>query len=145
MGERTIQWQITLSAILQVPISGYGGGSYGTVFQVFREYSELREVIFNQSHNEYLHICLEQGLIGLTLWLLLISIVFRSALRSLSRTSSSLTKSVLLSSILVLAAALMQATVDFNLQIVNIRIYFFAIMAMIFAVPSTSQRKARHG
>ena len=143
LGERIAQWQMTLSAILQAPISGYGGGSYGTVFQILREYSDLRQVVFNQSHNEYLHIWLEQGLIGLTLWLVLLALVFHSALRSLPRTVSGLTTAVLASSILVLIAALVQAMVDFNLQIMNIRIYFFAIMALIFAVPSINRDKRK--
>ena len=143
LGERAAQWQITLDAILQAPLSGYGAGSYGTVFQVFREYSDLRWVIFNQSHNEYLHIWLEQGLIGLLLWLGLLAIVFHSALRSLSKTVSGFIAGVLISSVLVLIAALVQAMVDFNLQIMNIRIYFFAIMALIFAVPSINRGKRK--
>ena len=143
LGERAAQWQITFDAILQAPIGGYGGGSYGTVFQIFREYSDLRRVIFNQSHNEYLHIFLEQGLIGLILWLVLLVLVFHSALRSLSKSVSGFTTAVLTASILVLVAALLQAMVDFNLQIMNIRIYFFAIMALIFAVPSINRDKRK--
>ena len=77
LGERITQWSITLDAIRQSWLVGYGGGSYGTVFQLFREHTDLRQVAYNQSHNEYLHIWLEQGIIGLILWLVTLGLVVR--------------------------------------------------------------------
>ena len=134
IGERGSQWVITWQAIKQNIIVGYGAGSYATVFQIWREYTDLRYVVFDQSHNYFLHLWLEQGLIGLCLWLALLSVVIHSAVRSAKRTKSTLTRSVLIAGMVVISAALFQSIVDFNLQIMNIRCYFFVIIALTLSV-----------
>lgn len=139
LGERSTQWSITWQAISQSPWFGYGGGSYGTVFQVFRGYVELRDVVYNQSHNEYLHLWLEQGLVGLTLWLGMVLLTIWHGLSAFRNTKSTLISAVLMASQIAIIAALLQAGVDFNLQIINIRCYFFTIAALIFSVPYIRQ------
>ncbi|MEM7357717.1 MAG: O-antigen ligase family protein [Pseudomonadota bacterium] len=143
IGERSAQWAITWQAIQQAVWFGYGGGSYGTVFQVFREQADLRDVVYNQSHNQYLHIWLEQGILGLLLWLSVMVLTIRHALISLRKTKSTLIAAVLLSSLVVVSAALLQAGVDFNLQLINIRSYFFVAVAIIFAAPYVRQNNLR--
>jgi len=143
LGERGTQWEITWQAIKQAPIVGYGGGSYGTVFQVYRENVDLRDVIYNQSHSEYLHIWLEQGVVGLVLWLLILWFTFKQAIRIIKRSKSTLISATAIASATVLTAALMQAAVDFNLQILNIRWYFFVIIALLFSLSGISQSQAR--
>lgn len=141
VGERAQQWQVTWQGIKQAPLLGYGGGSYATVFQIFRDGEEFRQVTFDQAHNEYLHIWMEQGLIGLVLWLgLLLSVVF-SAIAAYRASNSTFVTAVLLSGLVVLIAASVQALVDFNLQIINIRIYLFVVIALMLATPSVHQRK----
>ena len=132
IGERKTQWILTWQAIEQQWLLGYGGGSYATVFQIVREHAPLRQVTYAQSHNYYLHIWLEQGLIGLSLWLGFIVLVVKTAIRSLSHSRSSMTRSTTIACLIVIIAALLQSLVDFNLQKLNIRIYFFVIIAMIF-------------
>lgn len=136
LGERVSQWGITWHAIKQSPIFGYGGGSYATVFQLFREYTDLRQVVFNQSHNDYLQLWLEQGLIGLLLWITIIATILRCAIRSILHANSRYVISVTLSALIIIIAGLLQAGVDFNLQIINIRSYFFVIIALIFVMPT---------
>ncbi len=109
------------------------------MFQVFRGYQDFRQVLYNQAHNDYLHIWLEQGLLGLVLWLSLIVVILRSAYRSMNNTVSTLTQATMVSVLLVMFAALAQSIVDFNLQILNIRYYFFVIMSLAFSVPAISR------
>lgn len=141
LGERLAQWSLTWGAITQSWLLGYGGNSYADVFQIHRGYQDFRQVIFNQSHNDYLHIWLEQGLIGLVLWLGLLALAFRSAYAGIKSNASTLVSAILISVLIVVLAALSQSLVDFNLQIVNIRVYFFAIMSLAFSVPAIRQRK----
>lgn len=141
LGERSAQWALSLASIKQAWILGYGGNSYADVFQVVRGYQDFRQVLYNQSHNDYLHILLEQGLLGLTLWLGLLMLVFRAAYTAITNTTSSLVISTLVSVMVVLFAALLQSGVDFNLQILNIRCYFFVIMSLAFSVPCIGPRK----
>ena len=144
IGERGTQWALTWQAIKAKWLLGYGAGSYSLVFQTVREYTDLRQVVFDQSHNDYLHIWLEQGLIGLLFWLVFIGSALLAAVCAMFNASSSLVRSVLMATLIVISAALIQSLVDFNLQIINIRYYFFAIIALCFAVPHITHRsKAR--
>jgi len=126
IGERSLQWQITWNAIEQQLLFGYGAGSYQVVFQVFREFADLRNtVVYDQAHNDYLHLWLEQGLVGLLLWLMLVALVLIKAIRKCIELKSTLAISLLVSGCVVVSAALIQSLVDYNLQIMNIRCYFF--------------------
>ena len=128
LGERIPQWSLTWQLIKEEWLFGYGGNSYATVFQSVRGDTPLRELIYNQAHNDFLHIFLEQGLIGLLLWLSLIIITFKHAWAAYFKTTSSLVSGVLIAAMVVITAALLHSIVGFNLQILNIRFYFFVIM-----------------
>lgn len=141
LGERAPQWAITFDAIKRNAMLGYGGGSYGTVFQLFREQADLRDVVYAQSHNHYLHLWLERGLVGLLLWLTIITLAFIKIKRAILKSKSALVVSVLLASMTVFIAALIQSIVDFNLQILNMRAYFFFILAIMFAAPHISHKR----
>lgn len=133
IGERAEQWRITLAAIMENPIMGYGGGSYSTVFQIFRSDTELRQVVFAQAHNHYLHLWLERGLIGLGLWLSIFWATIRQAHAASIQSRSSLVRGTMLAALVVIMAALIQSLVDFNLQVLNIRAYFLVVIAIVFA------------
>ena len=145
LGERSEQWAMTWTAIKAEWLLGYGGNTYAEVFQMNRGYFDLRDVIYDQAHNDYLHIWLEQGLVGLCLWLAFVALSIRCAMLGLAKTSSTLVYAVVIAGIVVVVAALVQALVGFNLHIVTIRFYFFAIMALIVASPTISQNKSRDG
>ncbi len=141
-GERVEQWKITWLAISEAPMLGYGAGSYGAVFQAMRDHVELRQVIYNQAHNEYLHILLEQGLVGLLLFLVFLLSVAHFAVRTLSNNRSNLVRVSILAAVFAAIAALVQALVDFNLQVMNVRWFFFIAVAIIFAAPSIRHRRS---
>ena len=136
VGERLPQWEITWAAILDAPLQGFGVGSYSTVFQVYREQSDLRQVVFDQSHNEYLQIWLEQGLIGLVLFCGLVSVVLIALAKTYRNSSSTLVSAIMISVLVVILSTLAQSMVDFNLQIMNIRCFFFVIIALMYCTTS---------
>lgn len=142
LGERVLQWRITFEAIRTAPWLGYGGGAYATVLQATRDHAELRQVVYNQSHNEYLHIWLEQGLVGLLFWLGIIFYTAWSGVRSFRQSQSSLVQGVVLTGLIGCLSTLLQACVDFNLQVVNLRSYFFLLIALIFVAPHVHYAKA---
>lgn len=141
LGERLIQWQITWQAILDAPLLGYGAGSYATVFQAYREHIELRQVIFDQAHNEYLQLWLEQGLFGLFLFVMLMAVVINHMLKTFIKSPSRLMKALMISGLIVIIASLLQSAVDFNLQIINIRCFFFVIIALMYVAVSFSSKR----
>jgi O-antigen ligase len=134
LGERPLQWLITLSAIFERPIMGYGGGSYATVFEIFRDGYTLREIIYDQAHNEYLHLMLEQGVVGLGFFVGILIVALAALRKSMSRTRSRFRHALLLAVLACFWAVIFQSLFDFNLQIVRIRIFFFVSLAMIFTL-----------
>ncbi|MCH2190233.1 MAG: O-antigen ligase family protein [Gammaproteobacteria bacterium] len=135
IGEREQQWRITIEAILANPLLGYGGGSYSTVFQIFREEAPLRNVMYAQAHNHYLHLWLERGFIGLCMWLLIFFFVLRQCLVMLAKVQSRLVIGVLNACLVIISAALIQSLVDYNLQNLTLRVYFFVTIALVYAAP----------
>lgn len=140
LGERIPQWQLSWELIRKEWLLGYGANSYATVFQAFRGESEFREVVYNQAHNDYLHIWVEQGIVGLMLWFSLIFLALQHAWKAFKCTSSTLVSGLMLAASMVILAALLQSTVGFNLQILNIRFYFFVIIGLIYAAPKISHK-----
>ncbi len=140
LGERLAQWKLTWVAIDHSPFIGFGGNSYADVFQILRGDNEFRQVVYNQAHNDYLHIWLEQGALGLILWLALLFLVLRSSYLVLQTTRSRLVSATMLAVLISVSCALIQSMVDFNLQIINIRFYFFVIMSLAFSVPMIKHR-----
>lgn len=139
VGERLLQWQLTWALIREAPWFGYGGGSYGTVFQFAREFADLRQVIYNQSHNQFLHVWLEQGLIGLILWCGFIGSAIVYGIGKLWRSRSSLEQAALIGALFGILSALLQSLVDFNLQLINLLTIFICLVAIIFAAPNVNQ------
>ncbi|MEO0369667.1 MAG: O-antigen ligase family protein [Pseudomonadota bacterium] len=132
LGERSTQWLLSWKIFLNEPILGFGGGSYALVFQAYREHVELREVLFDQAHNDFLHIMVEQGVIGLSLWLGVLTVTLARCVNSIRLTRSRYRRAMLASVSAVIVASLFQSFFDFNLQIMRIRILFFVSLALVF-------------
>ena len=141
IGERKRQWEITWLAIKDSFWTGYGGGSYAVIFQLYRPVDEFRQVIFDQAHNEYLHIWLEQGFIGLLLWISTIIAVFASIIKFFLTRKNTLLLAFLLSVSIGLTMVLVQALVDFNIQIISIRVYLFVIIATVYIAPTVYKKR----
>lgn len=142
LGERTLQWVVTFEAIKDRWFSGYGSGSYALVFQAYRDYSPLREVVFDQAHNYWLTIWLEQGLPGLIFQIGIAVLAIKKSISNLRNERSTLVNGVSLACLFTLLCAIIQSLVDFNLQVVNLTSIYFLTIALVYIVPCIS-RKAR--
>jgi hypothetical protein len=74
------------------------------------------------------------------LWFSLIFLALQHAWKAFKRTSSTLVSGLMLAASMVILAALLQSTVGFNLQVLNIRFYFFVIIGLIYAAPKISHK-----
>lgn len=143
LGERIPQWRITLEAILAQPVVGYGAGSYALVFEYFRVGTELRDVIFDQAHNDWLHLTLEQGVVGLLISVGIFSLAFKRLNAYVSQTRSRYRLSLLVSIFAVICVVVLQSLVDFNTQIVRIRLFLFVVLTLIFVLSQYDRRKPK--
>jgi O-antigen ligase len=77
-------WNLTWKIIKDAPIVGHGLGTFGNVFTAFRMASqesptEFEDVIF--AHNEFLHLWVEQGFVGVVTFFLLVTLVLCQAIK----------------------------------------------------------------
>ena len=144
LGERIVQWRLSWQLIEEQFLFGYGANSYADVFQLFRGNEGLREVVYNQAHNDFLHIWFEQGLIGLLIYILFLLTVLKRALTLLKNSSDALILATTFACLLTISASLIHSIVGFHLQILNIRFFFFTTIAIILVLPSLSKHSLQN-
>ncbi|MCK5728229.1 MAG: O-antigen ligase family protein [Methylococcales bacterium] len=83
IGVRVIFVQNTLELIKKQPLLGYGTASFKPVYEkyVAQKYTGWRALPTTDPHNIYLYITLENGLIGLVLFLSYLFVAFRQGLQ----------------------------------------------------------------
>jgi O-antigen ligase len=83
IGVRVIFAKNTLELIKQKPLLGYGTSSFESVYGQYAatHYQGWRALTTTDPHNIYLYVCLENGLIGLIIFLSYIFIALRQGLR----------------------------------------------------------------
>lgn len=82
IGIRMVLAKNTIALIKQKPLFGYGTSSFKTTYgsHVATQYSDWRAEAISDPHNQYLFVWLENGLIGLLLFLGYIVVVIRQGL-----------------------------------------------------------------
>ncbi len=112
---RSEMWRGTIQMIRDAPVWGHGGGSFHLVDSRYVRLLPGRAAV--HAHNDYLHVGAEYGLVGLALALItglaMVSGWLRVALRSRHEKNARLAAGALG----MIAAALAQSFVDFNLHI----------------------------
>lgn len=146
IGERQEQWRITWSIIQQHWVLGTGAGTYIDAFQYYRDFSGLRQTIYDQAHSVFLQTLMEQGMIGFTLWLSSLLAIFILLLRGFRNSQSRYIRSVILGCLVALLTAILQALVDFNLLLPALNVYFYVIAAtgLAASVVYSNQSKAKN-
>ncbi|MCX7818183.1 MAG: O-antigen ligase family protein [Kiritimatiellae bacterium] len=112
---RVEMWRGTLRMIRDAPALGHGGGSFHLVDSLYVNLHPGRAAV--HAHNDYLHVAAEYGVVGLGLAVMagvaMVVGLLRLVLRSRHERSARLAAGALG----MLAAALAQSLVDFNLHI----------------------------
>jgi O-antigen ligase len=82
IGTRVVFAENTLEIIKNKPVFGYGTGSFRTEYQnlVKTKYNDWRATPTSDPHNQYLYILVENGLVGLAIFIYLIVVIFRRAI-----------------------------------------------------------------
>jgi O-antigen ligase len=125
---RQLIWTGTVAMIKANPFIGVGFGAYETAYPIYAVTDGA--VIVGQSHNDYLQIVADCGVVGaiLTIWFLIV--MARSALRALAA------RDRLLSGLALGCAAgvlglLVHSLVDFNLQLPSNALLFLLLSAVV--------------
>jgi O-antigen ligase len=107
---------------------GWGAGTFSDVFPQFRSFHS--ELLVNETHNDYLQVLVELGIIGFVAMLTFVVMLYRRALHNLGRGSIDHNRSIQLAALTGCTGLLIHGLWDFNLQIPANAAWFFVLAAL---------------
>ena len=110
------------------PLVGSGGGSFHMVYPRYR--SDAVVLSYDHTHEDYLEILADTGMVGLGLLGLMVLLSFLAALTALRRRHDPLMRGMAFASVMAIIALLIHSTVDFNLQIPANAATFMVVLAL---------------
>ncbi|OIO76271.1 MAG: hypothetical protein AUJ85_00920 [Elusimicrobia bacterium CG1_02_37_114] len=141
---RTLIWRVALNGFLHKPLLGWGIKSFENVYYKFALPFEEEVGRYGRStrfaHNEYLHIAVETGIIGLAIFLLLIFLVIKEAIIWL-KSDDGIDYWQKIACITSIIAILIHSLFDFNLHspIITYSLIFFSANCVrkkeLFSIP----------
>ena len=126
--QRDDVYAATLPMIQDYWLTGTGAGTYFETFPAYKT-AELSGY-WNHTHNDYLEILAEQGVIGFALLALVVLFALFIAVQTLRKSRSSLMLAMSFSSLMGITALLIHSAVDFNLQILTNSSLFMVLLAL---------------
>ena len=138
---------LSLPLVAEAPLFGHGGGNYQWVFPRIKPPGFPH--YWDHTHNDYIEIAIDVGLVGLGALLLLALGTAWRALKLLRHPQSRLTRGVGAAALMALCCMAIHAMVDFNLQIPANALTLTVLLALVWAVPldgfAPARRHAHHG
>ncbi len=134
---RWIMWTGTSRAALDRPLVGHGHGIFQLVFPNYRPTFYSRQGVSHNtrhSHNEYLEILLENGLIGLAIFLLIMIVYFTISYRFLYHSRSSFYRWLVIGLVSSAMGTLIENFASVNLRWMATTFVFWLIFALTIAV-----------
>jgi O-antigen ligase len=131
-GGRSVVQDLTAQAIGDAPITGTGLGTYGEVFQIYRDGRFGPQTpSYDKAHNTYLEFALEAGLPAFAAMMLVLGGIAALCLRGVLRRR----RNVIYPAAGVAATALIGAhsAIDFPLQIPAIAVTYMLLMGTAYA------------
>jgi O-antigen ligase len=114
--------------ILERPLTGYGGGSFATVFPTL-QHAPLgaNDTVWDKAHSTYLSLWFELGLIAGSIPLVIIAALSFRAMRNLGDPSS---RGISIATIAVTVVFAVHALADFSAEIMANAFLFTAVLAL---------------
>jgi O-antigen ligase len=140
---RTEAARTALAIVKDFPLAGTGGGSFYNIFLSYRT-PDYGYGFVDHTHNDYVEIAADYGLLGLGLVGALVAATLGTALKVMFRRRSALPRGIAFGVAMSVVALMIHSTVDFNLQIPANALTIVVILAMGWiaaALPSPSRRE----
>lgn len=121
-------------------LTGSGGGSFYVTFPTYHN----RNIVgfFDHTHNDYLQLLAETGVIGLSLCVLIVALAAVQALRALRRRNDPLPRGVAFAVALAICWLAIHSAVDFNMQIPANALTMTVILALAWVANSVKHKGA---
>lgn len=142
VAERLAMWEAGLSMARSAPLLGVGAGNFNVVYQLHR----VPQFVFSRghAHNYYIHAAAETGMIGLTVYGLVLVAAWADIGRALRRLTDGWLRAVTLGAAGVLAAVMVHNVVE-NLHVLNMNLHLFAVLALPALALAVSARETAPG
>jgi O-antigen ligase len=135
-------WKDSWQMIKAHPLFGVGIGAYETAYPIYS--SSNGAIIVGQTHNDYLQVLADAGIIGGALALWFIFLIWREIWRGIRLRDATLS-SIALGSGAGIFAILIHSFLDFNLQLPSNILLFFILVAMVAQSVAVSAAQERKG
>jgi O-antigen ligase len=122
------------------PVMGWGLGTFPVVYPRFRTF--YTNFFVNETHNDYLQMLVEMGLLGFAVVVWFVIVLYRRALRKIGDWTSDVSSAVTLACTLGATGILVHSFFDFNLQIPANAALFY-VFSSIAAAPALLQRSRK--
>ncbi len=127
-------WRNSWTMIREHPLTGVGLGAFPAIYPTYGQSSAYRERL-EQTHNDYLQLLTDGGLVGglIGLWFLaeLLRLAWRQWLKiSADRAGSRFERSLTIGSLIAVFGLLIHSFTDFNLQITSNSLFFLMMIAI---------------
>ena len=136
IGGRTMMWSGTISIIRENPIFGTGMGSWQWIYQKHKDYRILSFPEY--THNDYLNLAADYGLIGFVLMIFVVACFFQRAAKIAGSAISSEDRAFAVGAIASVVSILVHSWFDFNLHIFGNALFLAVIFGATSAIEVTS-------
>ena len=120
-------WQTTMQMVKDHPLLGVGLGAYQFAYTRYDQGSGISRV--EQSHNDYLQILADTGVLGILVVLALLALLFVRSFKAL-QTRDLLQRSITLGALAGCFGIAVHSFVEFNLQVTNNAQLFLALAVL---------------
>jgi len=132
----TLIWRDTLNMWLHYPVFGIGPGSFHIYFPKFASEQLLaiwpqRQSIINDSHNEYIQILAETGIVGFGIFMWIIAAFFGEARKNFYRNTSNTNRFLITGLVCSAMAALVQNIFSVDMRFIISAVYLFLVMGLL--------------
>jgi len=136
--ERVMLWKGAVNMIKEHPILGFGVNTYSRNFPKFKpeNYPDVR-----YSHNCYLHMASEIGIVGALIFLIFLITVLVYSFRRISSMSSGMRKDLSVGLFAGLVGFSLNAVVDTHLYSVNLAVLFYLLLGFCFSLVHNAENK----
>ena len=119
----------SLRMAMHKPITGYGLGTFSTVYPAHRSF--YTNLFVNHAHNDYLEMLVDTGIVGLGLFVWFLVAVFRSGWKKIFDVNDTEGRALTLAALAGVSGIAVHGMLDFNLHIPANAALFFVLCAAI--------------
>ncbi len=130
-----------LRMLIKRPLLGWGLGAFPIVYPEFRSF--YTTFFVNHAHNDYLQLLVETGLVGFSIAVWFLVLVFRQAAGKLKNWTETASGALTVAALLGCVGILVHSFLDFNLQIPANAALFYVLCAIAASAPLQESQRRR--